>query len=334
MALSLVHDFDLLCETKDIQRLTNEFPYNNANNLILMTDDDWQTVWFGKPYLVSLLAAPAVALFGANGFLATNMALLHAVDLARRALPAAVQSGRRWRCSSRPASSCSRTPSPTSSGSTPKCSAWPRSRPASTSPSRRPRSAVPTGRWGRFRRSFWNAASRPAWSGAAIIAGAYNKPILALLGLPALYLAYRRGAPARRGEVARRRRGRRRRWSAASRSASPATPPPISASSARASASSTSPACPICRSPAPRPTRRRCPRRADRATPGRGSSGCPRSTAACPRTPATSSSAATPGSSSTRRSPGSACCSSRSTAGARRSAGGCSPRSPAWRSSS
>ena len=50
---------------------------------------------------------------------------------------------------------------------------------------------MPTGRWGRFLRAFWNAASRPAWSGAAIIAGAYNKPILALLGLPALYLAYR-----------------------------------------------------------------------------------------------------------------------------------------------
>ena len=94
MALSLVHDFDLRCETKDIQRLTNEFPYNNANNLILMTDDDWQTVWFGKPYLVSLLAAPAVAIFGANGFLATNMALLMFVDLDGRALSPALQSGR------------------------------------------------------------------------------------------------------------------------------------------------------------------------------------------------------------------------------------------------
>ena len=94
MALSLVHDFDLLCETKDIQRLTNEFPYNNANNLILMTDDDWKTVWFGKPYLISLLAAPAVALFGANGFLGTNMALLMLCGLAGRALPATLQPGR------------------------------------------------------------------------------------------------------------------------------------------------------------------------------------------------------------------------------------------------
>ena len=41
-----------------------------------MTDDGWKTVYFGKPYLVSLLAAPAVALFGADGFVATNMALL------------------------------------------------------------------------------------------------------------------------------------------------------------------------------------------------------------------------------------------------------------------
>jgi hypothetical protein len=41
-----------------------------------MTDDGWQTVWFGKPYLISLFAAPAVAVFGADGFLGTNMALL------------------------------------------------------------------------------------------------------------------------------------------------------------------------------------------------------------------------------------------------------------------
>ena len=34
MALSLVHDRDLRCELRDIQRLTTEFPYAQARNLI------------------------------------------------------------------------------------------------------------------------------------------------------------------------------------------------------------------------------------------------------------------------------------------------------------
>src|SRR5262245_45358436 len=78
MALSLVHDRDLKCETRDIQRLAVEFPYLETKNLILATDDGWQTVFFGKPFLVSFLAAPFVALFGANGFVGMNMAMLHA----------------------------------------------------------------------------------------------------------------------------------------------------------------------------------------------------------------------------------------------------------------
>lgn len=190
MALSLVHDFDLLCETKDIQRLTNEFPYNNANNLILMTDDDWKTVWFGKPYLISLLAAPAVALFGANGFLGTNMALLMlcvwlgALYL-RRFNPdglALLFSAGFFLLSNAFAYVFWIHTEVLCMASVTVC-LYLAFTPASL--------AVPTGRGGRFLRAFWNAASRPAWSGAAIIAGAYNKPILALLGLPALYLAYR-----------------------------------------------------------------------------------------------------------------------------------------------
>lgn len=76
MALSLVRDGDLVCEVRDIERLGVEFPYNTTKNLILGTDDGWKTVYFGKPYLMSLIAAPATALFGADGFVATNMALL------------------------------------------------------------------------------------------------------------------------------------------------------------------------------------------------------------------------------------------------------------------
>ena len=49
MSLSLLHDRDLRCEVKDIQRLAIEFPYNQANNLILMSDDGWRSVYFGKP---------------------------------------------------------------------------------------------------------------------------------------------------------------------------------------------------------------------------------------------------------------------------------------------
>jgi hypothetical protein len=190
MALSLVEDFDLLCEAKDIQRLTNEFPYNNANNLILMTDDGWRTVWFGKPYLVSLLAAPAVAVFGADGFLATNMALLMlsiwmgALYL-KRFNPdglALLFSAGFFLLSNAFAYVFWIHTEVLCMASVTAC-LYLAFTPASIE--------LPTGRWGRFRQTFWNAASRPAWSGAAIIAGAYNKPILALLGLPALYLAYR-----------------------------------------------------------------------------------------------------------------------------------------------
>jgi hypothetical protein len=190
MALSLVRDFDLRCEAKDIQRLTVEYPYIQTKNLILMTDDGWKTVWFGKPYLVSLIAAPAVALFGADGFVATNMALLMfsvwlgALYLRRfnpdglallfsagffllsNAFVYAFWLHTEVLCMASVTASLylAFTPAP---------------------------SALPTNRWQRLLRLFWNAASRPAWSGAALIAGAYNKPVLALLGIPALYLAFR-----------------------------------------------------------------------------------------------------------------------------------------------
>lgn len=190
MALSLLADGDLACELKDIQRLAVEFPYNEAKNLILATDDGWRTVFFGKPYLVSLLAAPAVALFGANGFVGTNMALLFlAVWMGALYL-------RQWNPDGLAlfysagffllsnafsyvfwihteilcifsVTAClylAFTPAPL---------------------------AAPATGWQRFRALFWNAASRPFWSGAAIIAAAYNKPVLALLGLPAFVLACR-----------------------------------------------------------------------------------------------------------------------------------------------
>lgn len=76
MALSLAHDGDLRCDLHDLQRLRWEFPYTIAANLILMTDDGWKTAYFGKPFPISLLAAPFVRLFGADGMVTVNMLLL------------------------------------------------------------------------------------------------------------------------------------------------------------------------------------------------------------------------------------------------------------------
>jgi hypothetical protein len=76
MALSLAYDGDLRCEQQDYRRLFDEYPYREVRNLILMSDDGWKTVYFGKPYIYSLFAAPAAALFGASGIVAFNMAML------------------------------------------------------------------------------------------------------------------------------------------------------------------------------------------------------------------------------------------------------------------
>ena len=79
MAQSLAHDRDLQCDLGDLARLFDEYPYLATFNLILMTDDGWQTIFFGKPYIYSLVAAPLVGIFGANGMVAFNMLLLLAM---------------------------------------------------------------------------------------------------------------------------------------------------------------------------------------------------------------------------------------------------------------
>ena len=78
-ALSLVKDGDLRCEPKDLARLFQEYPYRPVHNLILATDDGWRTVYYGKPYIFSLLAAPLAALWGANGLVLFNASLLVAM---------------------------------------------------------------------------------------------------------------------------------------------------------------------------------------------------------------------------------------------------------------
>ena len=72
-ALSLAHDHDLRVEPKDVERAFQEFPYGPVNNMIVMTDDGWRTVYFGKPYLYSFFAAPFAWKLGANGLVFFNM---------------------------------------------------------------------------------------------------------------------------------------------------------------------------------------------------------------------------------------------------------------------
>jgi hypothetical protein len=78
-SLSLAHDRDLRVEPKDIDRAFQEFPYGPVNNMIVMTDDGWRTVYFAKPYIYSLLAAPFAYFFDANGLLGFNMLLTMAM---------------------------------------------------------------------------------------------------------------------------------------------------------------------------------------------------------------------------------------------------------------
>lgn len=78
-ALSLVHDFDLRVDEADQRRLFESYPYLSARNVIVMTHDGWQTLFYGKPYLAPFLAAPFVAVFGVDGALVFNMVLLLAM---------------------------------------------------------------------------------------------------------------------------------------------------------------------------------------------------------------------------------------------------------------
>lgn len=76
MALSLARDGDLQVQVEDVDRVFEEFPFQPVNNMIVMTDDGWNTVYYGKPYIYSLFAAPFAVLFGANGLVFFNMALM------------------------------------------------------------------------------------------------------------------------------------------------------------------------------------------------------------------------------------------------------------------
>ncbi len=72
MAASLAADGDLHCDRADLDRLFAEFPFAGQLRLDLDRDDDGTTARFDRPLLYPLLAAPLVALWGANGAVALN----------------------------------------------------------------------------------------------------------------------------------------------------------------------------------------------------------------------------------------------------------------------
>lgn len=191
MARSLVEDGDLRCEAKDIARLAEEFPYQAVENLILMTDDGWRTVYFGKPYLYSLLAAPFAGLFRANGLVAFNMLLLlAAVWLGARYLArhngeglALLFSAGFFLLSNAFAYVWWMHPEILNLFGITAC-LYLAFTPLETG-------FVGRGRRARWGAAIWNERTRPFFSGLALALAAYNKPPFVLVGLGALLFFFR-----------------------------------------------------------------------------------------------------------------------------------------------
>lgn len=191
-ALSLARDGDLACEVRDTRRLLEEFPYSSARNLILMTDDGWRTVYFGKPYIYSLFATPFAALAGAGGMVSFNMLLLvgmiwlGARYLSRWNPPwlAALFSASFFVLSNGFVYVFWLHPEIFNMAAITAAYYLVFHRPE-------PKPELP----GRFRsllRRLERPGVRAALSGAALALAAYNKPMLALLGLPCFLLAWHR----------------------------------------------------------------------------------------------------------------------------------------------
>lgn len=75
---SLWHDHDLRYEAKDLARayqLWDQGPYG----LILLTQDNGHTLFYGKPFVYPLFALPFYAVFGPQGLIVFNMALVLAI---------------------------------------------------------------------------------------------------------------------------------------------------------------------------------------------------------------------------------------------------------------
>ena len=187
MALSLARDGDLRFEPRDAQRLFDEFPYFPSNNTILMTEDGWRTVYFGKPYVYSLFAAPFAGLFGANGVVAFNMLLLMAMvamgaSYLRQFNPdglAVAYSAGFFLLSSGFAYVFWMHPEIFNMAGVTGALYF----------GFRPETSAPlAGRWRWLR----GAAARPLLSAACLAPAVYNKPMLAVVGLPLIWLFFRR----------------------------------------------------------------------------------------------------------------------------------------------
>jgi hypothetical protein len=188
-ALSLARDGDLRFSPGEAERLFDEFPYLTVKNLILMTDDGWRTVYYGKPYIYSLFAAPFAGLFGANGMVSFNMLLLMAMvwmgaSYLRRYNPdglAVAYSAGFFILSSTFVYVFWLHPELFNmAGVT--ASLY-----LAFTPAERAAGAL----GGRWRRLFGEAA-RPLWSAACLAPAVYNKPMLALMALAPLWVFLRR----------------------------------------------------------------------------------------------------------------------------------------------
>jgi hypothetical protein len=193
MAQSLAKDLDLVLELTDIRRLLDEFPYLPVNNVILMSDDGWRTAYFGKPYIYPLVAAPAAALFGANGMVALNMAMLMGmiwlgfVYLRRyngEGASAVFVIGF-FVLSSAFAYTQWLHPEIFNMFSAALCLFFVFHRFDAAE--------VPASGWRRWAERASRESLAPVWSGAALALGFYNKPMLLGLALPAVYVFWRRG---------------------------------------------------------------------------------------------------------------------------------------------
>lgn len=188
MALSLAHDGDLRCDLRDLRRLVEAFPFAPTSNLILMSDDGWRTVYFGKPYAYSLFAAPAAALAGAPGMIAFNMALamgmvwLGALYLSQhnRGAVAALFSAGFFLVSAGFAYVFWIHPEVFSMAAVTLSLFVLFYRFGPPAPGESPRR--------RLLGALWNDTTRAILGGAALGLAVYNKPMLVALGLPALYL--------------------------------------------------------------------------------------------------------------------------------------------------
>ena len=71
MTQSLFEDGDLRWEEKDVVRV-NRLYEGGPRNVILMTPDGGENIYYSKPYIYSLLVLPFYVLLGINGFIFGN----------------------------------------------------------------------------------------------------------------------------------------------------------------------------------------------------------------------------------------------------------------------